>query len=277
VPNEHDLNLIREASADPLIPLISSVPSTWSDAEGSTYIERQIARPAQGLGWSLTIVDAETQVPAGNIFIDLSLQSVGGASVGYWIVPSQRGKGLAADALRLIRDWAPAEFKVERLTLYIEPDNAASLRTAAAAGFVAERRLSTFENVGDRFAEMICHGYGAGGQAVDRAVIGRVEHRMWMNGYRDDATWFDHWLHEDFLEFGRSGTVWTRPKIMAQQIGDTDVALPLDGLEMSALSDDMMLVTYRSDQGIGPANRSSLWLRDGDEWRLRFHQGTAAT
>jgi len=277
MPNATDLALIQEASADPVIPLTTSVPSTWSETEGRAFIARQLDRPIEGRGWSFTIVDAETNTPAGNLFIDLSMQSVGCASVGYWIAASHRGQGLAGDALRLARDWAPSEFGVERLTLYIEPENTASLRTAISAGFVPERRLATFERVGDRFAEMVCHGFGQGGQAAaDRAIVGVLEHRMWMNGYRDAAEWFDHWMHADFGEFGRSGTVWTRPVILAQQIGEIDVSLPLSDLAMDRLNDDTMLVTYRSDQGIGPANRSSLWLREGDEWRMRFHQGTEA-
>jgi ribonuclease HI len=35
-----------------------------------------------------------------------------------------------------------------------------------------------------------------------------------------------------------------------------------------------VLLTYRSFARSGTTLRSSLWVLDGDRWRLRFHQGT---
>ncbi len=48
------------------------------------------------------------------------------------------------------------------------------------------------------------------------------------------------------------------------------------------LGDDAVLVTYRSvarAPGVSArsASRSSVWIRHGDDWRIRFHQGTLAT
>ena len=37
---------------------------------------------------------------------------------------------------------------------------------------------------------------------------------------------------------------------------------------------DTVLLTYRSYSRTGSALRSSLWVLDGGQWRLRFHQGT---
>ncbi|HET8877824.1 MAG TPA: DUF4440 domain-containing protein, partial [Arthrobacter sp.] len=38
---------------------------------------------------------------------------------------------------------------------------------------------------------------------------------------------------------------------------------------------DAVLLTYRSRTRTGAVLRSSLWVLDGGQWRLRFHQGTA--
>jgi ribonuclease HI len=37
-----------------------------------------------------------------------------------------------------------------------------------------------------------------------------------------------------------------------------------------------MLLVFRATDARGSTIRSSLWLRDGGRWRLRFHQGTPA-
>ncbi|MGX5657209.1 GNAT family N-acetyltransferase [Geodermatophilus nigrescens] len=52
----------------------------------------------------------------------------------YVVAPSRRGQGVGAATLRaLVAD--PGTADVEQFVLGIEPDNAASLRAAAAAGF----------------------------------------------------------------------------------------------------------------------------------------------
>lgn len=44
------------------------------------------------------------------------------------------------------------------------------------------------------------------------------------------------------------------------------VARPLTG--------DVVLVTYRAGHGGAWSLRASVWQRDADGWRVRFHQGT---
>lgn len=267
-----DLNLIRLASADPLIPLITTVPAVWSDQEGAAYIDRQIARPSEGLGWSLAIVDKESGTALGNLFIALHLHSIGAVEIGYWIAEPYRGRGVAAAALALVCGWAPGEFGVDRMTLMIDPANEPSLRTAARAGFEPERRLETAERVGEEWRPMIRHGIGPGG---DAATVAQLEHGMWTAGFRDDPIWFDAHLHQDFTEFGRSGRRYTRADMILHPVDEIGGRRPLTDLQVEEISEACFLVTYRSEQAAGPAHRSSLWLRRDDRFLLRHHQGTA--
>ena len=55
-----DLNLVAELAADPYIPLIGTVPATFTAAAGQAYLERQHERLRDGLGWSFAIADRET-------------------------------------------------------------------------------------------------------------------------------------------------------------------------------------------------------------------------
>ena len=59
-------------------------------------------------------------------------------SVGYWLLPAGRGRGLATSAVRLLATWAIRELGVTNLRLTTAPDNPRSQRVAERSGF---RRL----------------------------------------------------------------------------------------------------------------------------------------
>jgi RimJ/RimL family protein N-acetyltransferase len=56
-------------------------------------------------------------------------------TVGYAIHQEHRGHGYATELLELLTSWALARPEVDRVRATIRPDNAASLRVAAKAGF----------------------------------------------------------------------------------------------------------------------------------------------
>ena len=56
-------------------------------------------------------------------------------TVGYAIHEEHRGHGYATELLELLTAWALARPEVDRVRATIRPDNAASLRVAAKAGF----------------------------------------------------------------------------------------------------------------------------------------------
>jgi [ribosomal protein S5]-alanine N-acetyltransferase len=143
-----DLALVRQASADPSIPPISTVPRVYTDDAGRAYIERQHRRASEADGYSFVIADSSN--PAGGIgSIGLWLQEIesGRASVGYWVLQAARGRGLAAHALRAVVAFAFGELAIPRLHLFVEPWNVASSRTAEAAGFRREALLRGWERI----------------------------------------------------------------------------------------------------------------------------------
>ncbi len=143
-----DLAMVRQASADPMIPSISSVPSTYTDDAGRAFIERQHSRASEGDGFSFVIAHEEDP-RAGLGSIGLWLQEIesGRASIGYWLVSAARGRGLAASALRAVVAFAFDQLGIPRLHLFVEPWNIASVRTAEAAGFCREATLRGWERI----------------------------------------------------------------------------------------------------------------------------------
>ena len=143
-----DLAMVRRASADPLIPSISSVPRRYTDDAGRAFIARQHTRDAEGYGYSFVIAP-ESEPTAGIGSIGLWLQEIesGRASIGYWLVADARGHGLAAHALRAVVSFAFDALSIPRLHLFVEPWNVASARTAEAAGFTREATLRGWERI----------------------------------------------------------------------------------------------------------------------------------
>lgn len=113
-----------------------------------------------------------------------------------------------------------------------------------------------------------------------RQTLTKLEESLWRAATRFDDALMDQLFAEDLIEFGRSGRIYTRSALF---LGDTpaqdiDATLPLPELQVRHLTSDLAQVTYTSKVRDGAnvewANRSSLWRREGANWRLCFHQGT---
>jgi [ribosomal protein S5]-alanine N-acetyltransferase len=142
-----DLSLVEEAAADPYIPLVTTVPYPFTHAAGLAFIARQHARAHDGAGYSMVIVDRAGDRAVGSIGLWLRDVAAGRAAVGYWMVPSARGRGAAAHALTAVARWALEDLVIPRVELFVEPDNAASIRTAERSGFVREGVLRRWQEI----------------------------------------------------------------------------------------------------------------------------------
>jgi RimJ/RimL family protein N-acetyltransferase len=80
--------------------------------------------------------------------------------IGYMLAPAARGRGAAADALRLLTDWGFETLGLERLELRMDAENAASVRVA--------------ERVGYRLEGILRSVYFKEGRRTDTAVFSRL-------------------------------------------------------------------------------------------------------
>lgn len=131
-----DLPLVAELASDPYVPLIGSVPAVFTEEGGLAYLERQHERLTAGTGWSFAIADRTDDRAVGGA--GLWPQGSGVATAGYSLAPSARGRGYATAALHALTVFAWAQLELDRVELFIEPDNSASLRVAERCGY---RRL----------------------------------------------------------------------------------------------------------------------------------------
>ncbi|WP_441249869.1 GNAT family N-acetyltransferase [Kitasatospora sp. McL0602] len=152
-----DLPLVREASGDELIPLITTVPAPYSQEAGEAFVRRQWERASTGSGYPFVIVRVEDGQPLGTVGLWLKDLNEGRASLGYWVAGSARGQGVAAEALRAVVAWALDDLRIPRLQLYVEPWNVASRRTAERVGFQPEGLLRGWQRVGEGRRDMIMY------------------------------------------------------------------------------------------------------------------------
>jgi hypothetical protein len=103
---------------------------------------------------------------------------------------------------------------------------------------------------------------------------------------RDDAAFFKRTLTEDFSLVGVDGQLLDGQEAIGS-LGDSDlVELTPYSIKVVALGDNGAIVTYdavvreapQEDQGPPPRYQhfSSVWIKQGSQWKLKFHQTTAS-
>lgn len=88
---------------------------------------------------------------------ELRRRDDGVGEMSYWVFPSYRRRGLATRIVRLATGFAFTSLEIERLELYIEPDNDASRGVARSAGFVQEGVLRARGRFGDERRDLVLY------------------------------------------------------------------------------------------------------------------------
>ncbi len=156
-----DLDTVVEASQDPYIPRVTTVPAPYTKGAGMRWIERQSARRKGGTGLSFAIALAPTGEAVGGLVIIHRGKGLYG--LGYWVLRSARRRGVASSAVALIVPWAVSHPEVLELEALVEPWNEASRRVAERAGFTVESTARVETSVSGRRAEVV--RYVLGGQS----------------------------------------------------------------------------------------------------------------
>jgi hypothetical protein len=99
------------------------------------------------------------------------------------------------------------------------------------------------------------------------------------NTTRKNAARVSSLLADGFREFGSSGRVYTKEDIVVTLQEEAPASFSLVNFETRLLAEGVALVTYRSsrdESGAPPSTalRSSIWIREAENWRMVFHQGT---
>jgi len=109
----------------------------------------------------------------------------------------------------------------------------------------------------------------------DDEIVLRQERALLTSRVRNDVAELGVLLHPQFLEVGRTGRIWSRDDAALSPAGDGEARIA-EVVSVDRVCDDAILLVFRTEDARGSVLRSSLWVRDGARWRLRFHQGTTA-
>ena len=132
-----DAGLLVEATSD------EQHPALWGPRPAGPYSLRDAQAalsawdPAAGGQFSIGILRGRRLLGAVGLMPDRP----GSAELAYWVRPGQRGRGIAAQAVRATTPWAHRSLGIPRIWLEINPGNEPSLRVARRAGYRFEQRL----------------------------------------------------------------------------------------------------------------------------------------
>lgn len=115
-----------------------------SGAELGRELEEAAREREQGIRAKLAILEPPADECRGEVTIHAVEWDHARASLGIWVAPGARGRGVARSALSLAGRWVFDAWGLERISLLTDPDNEAMLRAARAAGFVYEGLLRSY-------------------------------------------------------------------------------------------------------------------------------------
>jgi RimJ/RimL family protein N-acetyltransferase len=122
---------------------MGTAPYTEADAYGFFAHQDQARHRGEELNLAFNDPGDPRAVLGGGSIYGIDLEQ-GRATVGYWLTPAARGRGIATHATLLMARWAFATLAIARLELTCGPDNVASQRVAERCGFTREGVLRSY-------------------------------------------------------------------------------------------------------------------------------------
>lgn len=151
-----ELFALVDAERDDLRQWLPWVDGTREVSDTLRFIEASARQQAAGNGFVAVILLAGAIIGViGHHDLD---RENGTASLGYWLVPAQRGRGRATLACRAMVADAFGRLGVERVTIACATGNRASRAIPERLGFVPLRTVKAAERLHDRTVDHVVYG-----------------------------------------------------------------------------------------------------------------------
>jgi RimJ/RimL family protein N-acetyltransferase len=150
-----DLPMALDLATDPYVCQAGSLPAHATAEQALDWIERNRRRWADGVGFSFAVAEAASGRAVGQLGLWLAALPAGRAQIGYFVMPSARGRGYATAALTAATAFAWTLPRLHRIELDIEPWNTASIRTAERAGYAREGLLPAHREIGGELRDVL--------------------------------------------------------------------------------------------------------------------------
>ena len=111
-------------------------------------------------------------------------------------------------------------------------------------------------------------------------TIYKLETSLLKPEFRISFEHLDNLLTDDFKEYGSSGLVYTKQDVLERlPLNTNKVVYVVSDFEIKSLSEDIVMANFKTDRIINDTEklqslRTSLWRKEGNSWKMFFHQGT---
>lgn len=123
---------------DETIARFNAVPPEPTLQVATRWIERDAHRRSHRRALDLVVELDATPGVVGEVGLSGFSADGRGALIGYWLISSARGGGVATAAVDTFAEWAFAALELDVLVARCDPENTASQRVAERAGFAHE-------------------------------------------------------------------------------------------------------------------------------------------
>ncbi len=129
---------LDELTRDPAVQRFTSVPQPPPPGYAAEWLSRYVGGRRDGTQEAFAVVEADGDAVLG-IGVAVAIDRPGRVvELGYSVLPSARGRGVATETLRQLTVWALSELGAVRLELRIDPRNESSKRVAERCGYALE-------------------------------------------------------------------------------------------------------------------------------------------
>lgn len=146
--SQRELRLVRpvggEFASDPW-----RRPGTVDVSPVCAFLDRA-ALNGESLPW---VIEYEGRISGQLSVMNITLGSLRGASIGYWVSQEVAGRGIAPLAVAMAVDYCLFERHLHRIEINVRPENHASLRVVEKLGFRDEGIRERYLHINGRWAD----------------------------------------------------------------------------------------------------------------------------
>lgn len=81
-------------------------------------------------------------------------------------------------------------------------------------------------------------------------------------------------IEDEFIEIGSSGKIYNKQDTIHSLPDENERKFKTSNFKLTDLSNEMILVTYETEENLLSTLRSSIWKKSSGNWKIIFHQGT---
>jgi aminoglycoside 6'-N-acetyltransferase len=171
------------------------------------------------------------------------------------------GKGVGP---RAIRQFLDNHIDSSYTHVFVDPDskNSNGIRAYEKAGF---KSLGEQKDVSEVWMLR---------EQANTQLFMQLEMSLLEPKVRSSVSQLNKLIADDFIEFSSSGKVYDKQDLLKFLPTEETRNWAASDFAVKVLSEDVVLVTYKTTKSCSTCLRSSLWKRNVNDWQMLFHQGT---